>query len=425
MNARRTAGRVVGVIVHNWPLKLAAVVFATVLYAGLVASQDSAVFPGPVKVDPAAGTQPDGTVIVNQLRDIDEIRYLAPASVGRLRADDFIATVDLSGINPDGKPVNVPVNVSAVDPRVSILSVQPATIQVILDQLVPKTVPVTVDMSAPPDGLTVGEVTLTPPEVTVTGPSSLVKQVVSARVAVTIDGSGVNIDRDVQANPIDVNGQIVSGVDTEPALVHVVIPVYENLTSRSIPVNPIVTGTPAAGFRIASIEVEPLVVTVEGDQAALQTLAAADTAPVVVSGTTRDVTEEVAYALPTGVSAVEGGTARVTVRIEAVTETRTYTAGISLDGRSPDLLYSASETQVLLTLYGSTAVLDRLEASPIVISINVASLGPGTHEVAVVPTLASSITVAATSPQTIVVVVTPRATPSPASIPSPTPTSSP
>ncbi len=407
MNVRRTAGRLRRVIVHNWPLKLAAVVFATVLYAGLVASQDSATFPGPIKVTPV--NQPPGTVVVNQLRDIEEIRYLAPASLGRVRADDFTATIDLSGVNPDGNPVNLPVSVSAVDPRVSVLTIQPTTIQVVLDELVPKTVPVTVDMSDPPDGLTVGDMTLTPSEVTVTGPSSLVKQIVSARVAVTIDSSGVDINRDVQANPIDLAGQIVSGVDTEPALVHVVIPVYENLQNRSVPVNPMVTGTPAAGFRIGSVEVEPLVVTVEGDQAELQVLAAADTEPVSVSGATRDVVANVAYALPTGVSPVDGGTARVTVHIEAVTETRTFTAGISLDGRSANLRYEASESEVLLTLFGSTAVLDRLAASPIVISINVADLQPGTHDVPVVPTLSSAVTVAAVSPETIRVTVIPTA----------------
>ena len=39
--------RAVGVVVHNWPLKLAAIALATLLYAGLVASQDSSTFPGP------------------------------------------------------------------------------------------------------------------------------------------------------------------------------------------------------------------------------------------------------------------------------------------------------------------------------------------------------------------------------------------
>ena len=412
MNARRIARRVAGIIIDNWPLKLGAAVLATLLYVGLVASQDSASYPGPLKVTPV--NQPASTVVVNQLLDVDEIRYVAPAELGRLSAQDFRATVDLSGLQPDGNPANVRINVTAVDPRVSIVDSSPRSIPVILDRLVPKTVPVTVDMSRPPDGLTAGDVTLDPAEVTVTGPSSLVRQVVSARVGVTIDSSGVNIDREIQADPINLAGEIVTGVDLEPTLVHVTIPVYDNLKNRSVPVNPIITGSPAAGFRVAAVEVDPLVVSVEGDQSQLQVLAAADTAPVVVTGATRDVTVTVAYALPTGVSPIGAQTATVIVRIEAVTETRTYLAGIRLDGRSTDLLYEVNASQVLLSVFGSTAILDRLSAIPIVISINVTDLGPGSHDVPVVPTLTSAVTVAAISPETITVTVTALPTSAPA-----------
>ena len=421
MNVRRTARRVAGIIIDNWPLKMGAAVLATLLYVGLVASQDSATYPGPLKVAPI--NQPDATIVVNQLLDVDEIRYVAPADLGRLSAEDFRATVDLSGLQPDGNPMSVRITVTAVDPRVSIVDSSPRSIPVVLDRLVPKTVPVTVDMSTPPDGLTVGNVTLTPAEVTVTGPSSLVRQVASARVGVTIDSSGVNIDREIQADPINLAGEIVTGVDPEPALVHVTIPVYKDLKNRSVPVNPIVTGTPAAGFRVTAVEVDPLVVSVEGDQDQLQVLAAADTAPVVVTGATRDVTVTVAYALPTGVSPIGAQTATVIVRIEAVTETRTYLAGIRLDGRSTDLLYEANESQVLLSLFGSTAILDRLGAIPIVISINVADLEPGIHEVPVVPTLTSAVTVAAISPETITVTVTARPAPAPTTTPSAAPAS--
>jgi YbbR domain-containing protein len=423
VNTRRTARRVAGIIIDHWPLKVAAAVLASLLYIGLVASQDSATYPGPLKVTPV--NQPGGTVVVKELRDVDEIRYVAPAELGRLGAEDFRATVDLSNLRPDANPVNVRVSVTAVDPRVSIADFSPRSIPVVLDQLVPRTVPVTVDMSTPPDGLTVGDVTLTPAEVTVTGPSSLVSQVVSARVGVTIDSSGVNIDREIQANPINLAGEIVTGVDLDPALVQVTIPVYDNLQNRSVPVNPIVTGTPAAGFRIAAVEVDPLVVSVEGDLDQLELLAAADTAPVIVSGATRDVMATVPYALPTGVSPIGAQTATVIVRIEAVTETRTYLAGIRLDGRSADVTYETSEAQVLLSLFGSTAVLDRLGTIPIVISINVADLEPGTHEVAVVPTLTSAVTVAAISPETITVTVTSRPTPEPTPTPPPAPASTP
>lgn len=417
MNVGRAARRLGGLIVHNWPLKLAAVVLATLLYAGFVASQDNNTFPGLVKVTPV--NQPANTVITNTIRDVDQIRYIAPAELGPLRAEDFKATVDLTGLKADGNPVSLRVNVTAYNPQVTILDVRPRNVQVVLDQKISKQVQVVVDTSDPPPGITVGEIKVDPAMVTITGPSGSVNRVVSARVAVTVDASQLNIVRDVKPDLVDESGEVITGVDLDPPLVHVEVPVYTNLSNRTVPVNPVVTGVPAAGFRVASVEVDPLTVTVEGDQDQLQALVSADTAPVPVSGATRDITSDVAFALPTGVQVVGAQTAKVVVHIEAVTETRTFPAGIRLDGRKPGLEYEATEKNVLLTLFGSTADLDRLGASAIVISINVADLEPGTNQVAVVPSLPSAITVAAISPESITVTVSER--PTPTVPPSPTP----
>ena len=60
MSARRIARRLLGAIVHNWPLKLAAIVLASLLYVGLVATQDSSTFPGPIPVTWV--NKPDATI---------------------------------------------------------------------------------------------------------------------------------------------------------------------------------------------------------------------------------------------------------------------------------------------------------------------------------------------------------------------------
>src|SRR4030067_560178 len=146
MNIGRSARRAFTFVVHNWPLKLAAIAVATLLYAGLVVSQDSNVYPGPIRVDLA--NQPLDTVVTNDLRDVEQIRYIAPADLGRLTADDFRATVD-------------------------------------------------------------------PSSVTVTGPSAAVNRVVAARASALIDGSGIDVDREVEVDAIDAAGEIVSGVESE------------------------------------------------------------------------------------------------------------------------------------------------------------------------------------------------------------------
>lgn len=413
MSARGLATRIVHVIVHNWPLKLAAIALATLLYAGLVASQDTNTLTGPVNVTPV--NQPPDTVVTNQpLRDVGQIRYIAPADVPRLRVEDFTATVDLTNVKPDGEPTSVTVAVSSIYPQVTIVEVTPRQIQVVLDTVQQKTVPVRVERSAVPAGVTVGNTTVNPAEVVVSGPATLVDQVVAARVMATLDPSGLNVDSDLEATPIDATGQIVSGVDVEPQTVHVTIPLFTDKQSRTLPVNPVVTGSPAPGFRIASVRVDPQTVLVEGDGNQLATLTEVDTAPVALFGATGDVTQTVSLALPTGVIPTGPATVSVTVSVEPVTETRTYTAGLRLDGQEPAYDYRISADRVLMTLYGSVADLDRLSSAPLVVGLNVAGLGPGSHELTVVPSLPSGVTVAAQSPETVTVTISARATPTPA-----------
>ena len=404
MNIGRSARRVAAFVIHNWPLKLAAIILATLLYAGLVASENSGTYPGPLQV--TAVNQPSDTVVTNQLRPLEQVRYIAPAEVGRLTADDFRATVDLSAVDPTGEPVSVRVNVVATDPRVTVFEVRPELITVVLDRRVPAVVPVRVARGPVAVGIEAGTTVFSPETATVTGPSMAVERVVAVRVNVALDPGGINFDRDVEANPIDAAGEVVHGVNVEPRTIHVTVPLFTNRESRTLPVNPVVTGAPAPGFRIAGIAADPQVISVEGDAEELNQLVQADTAPVAVFGATRDVTATVALALPTGVVPLAVTTVTVVVRVEPVTETRTFTAGFRLDGRDPDLRYDLAGKSVLLTLFGSVADLDRLAAAPLVVGVNVAGLDPGIHELPVVPSIPSGVTVAALAPETVTVTIT-------------------
>jgi YbbR domain-containing protein len=424
VNARRIGRRLVRAIIHNWPLKLAAIVLAILLYIGLVATQDSATFPGPIQV--LAVNRPSGTVVTNQqLRPIDEVRYIAPADLGNLTADDFVATVDLSNLQPTGDPASVRTSVTAVDPRVTILDWRPRSIQVTLDQEVSTQVPVTVDRGPAPSGAIAGETVYSPQQVTVRGPSTAVKKVVGVEVHVQLD-STIDFDREVTGTAVDATGAAVTGVELIPRTIHVTIPLITNAQSRTVPINAVVQGTPGPGFRVAGVQVSPLTVTLDGDASQLAGLASADTAPISIEGATRNVVQKVDLALPAGVTPVGGSSVSVTVQIEAVTETRTYTAGLRLDGGSPSMGYSLSVNSVLLTVYGPVADLDHIGSAALTVGLDVSGLSPGAHQLKVVPTLPSVVTVVSIDPITVTVTVTAPPTPSPSAVPSGTaPTPSP
>ena len=156
--------------------------------------------------------------------------------IGPQRASDYPNQIVSTNVNAT-QPNSV---AWAVTPEVQrSLAAMLARGQTITLRSITKSVQVIAELSDPPGNVQVGQVTITPEAVDVTGPSTLVDLVVSARVTATIDASSVDVDRDVQPDAIDANGEIVNGVDIAPPIVHLDVEVFENLSSRTVPVNPV------------------------------------------------------------------------------------------------------------------------------------------------------------------------------------------
>jgi YbbR domain-containing protein len=405
--------RLVTVVVHNWPLKLAAIGLAILLYVVLFLSQNSKDFRAPIPID--YRNQPPTAVMLSPVQYVTSIRYTAPADVAsRVTADLFSAWVDLTGVIPDAtNPTTVSVNAQSSDPDVTILDWSPRRITVTLDPLATKTVPIQVTMGTVPPDLQVRPPVLDTTEVTVSGTQSAVSQVVAAVAAVRIDPSGVSVDAQVDLTPVDIRGQTVSLVTLNPSSVRVKIIVGSQLQDRTIPVNPVVTGTPANGFELSSIDASPAAVTVEGDVETITALTKIDTQPVSISGAASDVSQTVGLVLPQGVAVLGDPNVHVTAHIAAQTGTRTFSVGPVLSGAHDDRTYTLSTDQVNLTIGGSSAVLAGIQGDSLVVTADVNALGPGTHVVPLKATLPAGVTLVAISPPTVTVTVSAVASPVP------------
>ena len=402
----------VAFLVRNWPLKLAAVILATLLYAGLVLSQNAQVFPGDVPI--TVRGQQENVVLLSELPSVEQINYFTSGNVGiRPSTSSFEAWIDLSDVDPEAGLTSVDVHVRPLVPGIQVLSYRPTRIEVQLDPYVSKRVPVNVDRGEVPPGLIVREATVTPEEVEVFGPDSVIRRVVEARAIVRIEPTGLSVDREVALVPVDLLGDTQIPVRVEPATVRVVIPVFPNGDHVSVPVTPAITGSPAAGYEIASVRVEPRVVSLEGDAERLAAITGADTEPLSVSGSTATIDRVIRLALPDGVLAMTSDEVRVTVTLRQVTATRTFSAGIQLSGPRGDRTYTLSTDRVLVTLGGPAADLDRLQGQSFTVFADVSGLTPGSHDVRLTASLPNGITLVASSPSTITVVVGLPATPSP------------
>ena len=417
-----TPARALHFVVRNWPLKLGAIALSVVLYAGLVVAQNARVWPGPIPIE--AVKQPAGSFLLNSLGDVTSIRYLAPVDVATsVTSRDFVATADLSNVpvQAGGVPVSVPVTVSSLDPRIQVIGWTPTVTGARLDPVITRVVPVEVERGPVPPGLTASQPTVDRTTVTVRGAASLVQQVAAAVARVSIDASGVNVDSEVDLVAVDARGETVGPLTITPSRVNVKILVAEQLSSRTLPVSPNVTGQPALGYAIRRIEVTPITVTVSGSDATLGALSTISTAAININNRTTDLQANVALQPPNGVTPMGSSTVSVHVVIDPLSGSRSFGAGIVLSNASSGLVYTPSVPDVLVTLAGTQATLDAVDPTTLTASVDVSGLGPGTYTLPVRVRLPTGTTLVAASPAQIEVTVE---APAPAVTPTPTPTPS-
>lgn len=413
--------RLLRVVVHNWPLKVAAILLATLLYAGLVLSENAQVWRGHVAITPLR--QPPSAQILGSIPDVTSIRYFAPADVAaRLSTSSFSATVDLSNVQVSAESpyVTAKVDVVAADPRVQILDFEPQVVRIQLDPLISRTVPVEVQRGGVPAGLTVRDPVVSASIVSVSGPESVVRLVTAAQARVLIQPSGLDVDQQVDLVAVDASGNALTPVDIEPATVRVQIKVGSQLQTKTLPVYPVLTGTPSTGYEVASVSVSPPVVLVEGEADALAAPVRIDTVPVSITGAQVNIQQTVDLALPDGVSILGSSSAQVVVRLRAATGSRTLSVGIVTTGSRPDRTYAIATGSAQLTLGGPAALLDAIDGSTLTATADVSGLGLGTSSVDLHVTLPSGIVLVALSPPSVDVTVTaatPAATPAATGVP--------
>jgi YbbR domain-containing protein len=374
--------RVLELLLSDWPLKLAAIGLALVLYIGISLSQNDRTWPGQVPIEVL--DPPQGGAMLDVPGTVSGIRYRAPLDAAVSIANgSFLASIDLGDITPTagGEPVPVPVRVVALDSRVQVIDYTPQSVNVRIDQVVTRPLVITVERGSVPPGLALGPPVVSPTTAILRGASSRVAAVQSVVARVAVDASGLNIDQDVDLEAIDETGAPVPGVEVLPQRAHVSIEVARELAYATLPVVAVVTGAPAPGYRIAGVTVAPTTLTVSGEEAAVTRLSSVSTLPVDVAGLTGPVEVTVEPDLPPEVSLVSGGPIRVALSIEADAGSRTWQVGVRAEGAHRNRSYALSATTVLVTFGGLVPVLESLDPGTIVAAVEVGELGIGRHEV--------------------------------------------
>jgi len=270
--------------------------------------------------------------------------------------------------------------------------------------------PVDLDIRGEPAiGYQAGDPKLDPAEITVSGPQSLVERVKRLRASINLAEIRESIEQTVSVQPLDENGQIVTGVGLNPSEVAVTLPVIQQGGYRDLAVKVVVNGQVASGYRLANITVFPPVVTVfSGDPELVNSLPGVlETQPLDLEDANDELTTRLGINLPEGVSLVGDQTVLVRVNVSPIQSSLTLSdQAIEVEGLPTGWYAQVAPNNVDVILSGPLPLLDTLSPQDVRVVLDVTDLAEGTHQLTPkVETLVSDLVVESILPGTLEVVL--------------------
>ena len=297
--------------------------------------------------------------------------------VARATPDDFIATVDLTGLPPGVH--EIPVSIRSRDDDVTVRSVQPQAVVVRLESVVTREVPVSVEVeNSPPLGFDVGEPVTAETVVTVSGIAQLVQLVETVVARVDIRGATVPITATASLQARTSTGSVVGQVQIQPPSIDVQIPVQQALFRRTVAVTPRIHGEPAPGFQVRSIGVVPQTVVVVGTLEALEGAGAATTDAVLITDRRTDLRAVAIVAPPQGLALEEPGlTVIVSVSLAPFIEEAIFQVPVEITGVGAGVQVSVVPARVAVRVRGPAPDIAQLDSASFRVTVNAIGLEPG------------------------------------------------
>lgn len=306
----------------------------------------------------------------------------------QLRPSEFEATIDLLGL--DSGQHEVPVVVTTLLEEVAIVEVQPEHITVNLEEIIARSIRVRVnvrDEETIPTGYQSGLPEVVPEQITIRGPKTTVGRVSEAHAEVSVRDARDTVTEQVAPALLDESGDRVRGLEVTPERVTVQVVVERREGYRDVAVRAVVQGSPASGYWISNISVEPALVTVSGEKALIAELPGfVDTEAIDIEGASNDIIKRVGLDLPVGVlpwgegSGPEG--LLVQISIEPQLGGRTvYDIPVEMRGLRLGLQAEPSPISVDVILSGPLPDLQELQPEEVQAILNLVGLGKGTHKV--------------------------------------------
>jgi YbbR domain-containing protein len=373
-------------------------------------------YPHPIKLE-FVGQDPSLINVSSSATQVT-VTLRAPRSVWELIKTDSNAVraiVDLSGLSAGSHTLNVQIQIAERPARMT--SVTPEKVEVVLEPLVTRTMPVEFNvLGDPATGYQADAVQTEIREVIVSGPESMMNSAAKVEASLTINEAREDINATLIPQVVDKNGEPIIDLSITPNKIPVTVPIKQEGGYRDIAVKVVVEGQVASGYHLTNISVYPPVITVYStDPNLIKTLQGyVETLPFDLTNADQDIETRLHLILPEGVTVVGEQTVLVQAGISAIESSITISnKQVEIVGLGKGLAAQISPKTVDIILSGPVPVLDKLSTDDIQVVVDLTGLTTGTHQIAPrVNILVNGVRVETLNPATVGVVIG-LATPTP------------
>ncbi|MCC7366351.1 MAG: hypothetical protein IT303_18490 [Dehalococcoidia bacterium] len=327
-------------------------------------------------VDVTAVNVPDGFLV----EDIEPIRIRVEAReelLAKLLPADFEATVDVKDIEPGEAATRRVRVVSEVD---DVRVVSTHEVAVILVPAAEREIAVTVQRteSLPPTLEESEAPSIEPAFVTIRGPQELVDQVATVRLDVNLSGARNETETFTGDLAAYTESGQVRQVEILPEQAKVTFKIRQLVTSRQVDLFAVITGDPAAGYRVAGTTIAPATVLVTGTKAVIDGLRPPlNVEKIDITNQTKTVTMTRRVEAPANTS-VQPQTVTVTIQIEAIQGSETRSVRVEPEGMPAGLQLQTGAYTALVKLSGPQDLLNNTKPEDVRVTVSFAGAVAGT-----------------------------------------------
>lgn len=394
-------------VTNNLGLKILAAFFAVILWMVVVNIDDPKIstrFVTSVAIE-------NGNYLTDQgkyyevLNDSNTVVFTVTAKrsyIEKLSSTDFKAVADMKNATIDSETNvgRVPIDVTPLRYTAQVtISKATQNLEIKLEQLAHAQFIIGAQATGTlPQGCALGEVSVTPNLLKVSGPQSVVNRIDHVVAAIDVTDMTGDVVDNVIPVLYDAAGEVIGQTDLTLNLSTVTVSA-KILDTKEVSLICKAFGEPAEGFTYVDMEFSPKTVAIKGKAAALNNITAIvipDSA-LDITGARNDITQtiDVTEYLPEGVTLVDPAASKVTVTVRiaqlAGKTVNLFTSGIEVLNLPENLKLTFDSSVLRVNITGIRSDIDQFDAAGIKASIDGSQLTPGTHEVDVALELQNGI----------------------------------